>query len=105
MEYKDLQKMTVKKLREEASKLPDIAGITGMKKAELIEALCEILKIEKPTKVVKKVAKRTKDVIKSEIKKFKESRVKILESNDKKELKKVRFHIKRLKRELRRIEA
>jgi hypothetical protein len=103
MEYKDLQKMTVKKLREEAQEKTQITGTSGMKKDELVDALAEALGIEKPKKEKKVAAARSKDVVKGEIKKYKDLRAKALEGNDKKQLKVVRFHIKRLKRELRRI--
>jgi RAB protein geranylgeranyltransferase component A len=43
MNYQDLEKMTVVKLREEASKLEDVKGVSGMKKEELIHLLCEKL--------------------------------------------------------------
>ena len=39
MELRDLQKMTVVKLREEALNMGGFSGVHGMKKQELIEAL------------------------------------------------------------------
>lgn len=106
MEYKDLQKMTVKKLREEAAKHEGITGLSGMKKDELVEALSAALGIEKPKKETKaKGAKKSKSEIKTEIKKLKEDRAKAIESKDAKQLKIARFHIKKLKRELGRISA
>jgi hypothetical protein len=50
MDYHELEKMTVIKLREEAKKFPDLKGVTGMKKEELIHALVEHLGIAVPDK-------------------------------------------------------
>ena len=49
MELKDIQKMTVKKLREEAYKHKTISGIVGMKKNELVDALIKEFGIEVST--------------------------------------------------------
>ena len=106
MEYAELQKMTVKKLREEAAKVEGVTGASGMKKDELVEALANALGIEKPKKEKKVAVKskvRTKENVKTDIKKYKDLRAKALESHDSKQLKIVRYHIKRLKRELRRL--
>ena len=107
MEYKDLQKMTVKSLREEAAKHEGMTGVTGMKKDELVTALAEVMGIEKPKKsAAAKVAvkaKKNKADLKAEIKKLKDDRAKAIDSKDAKQLKIARFHIKRVKRELRRM--
>jgi len=47
MEYEELEKMTLVKLREEAMKFPDVKGVSAMKKEQLIELLCRKLGIEK----------------------------------------------------------
>ena len=44
MEWKDLEKMTVTKLREEASKHEEIKGVRGKNKAQLMEELAKLLK-------------------------------------------------------------
>ena len=46
MELRDLQKMTVVKLREEGLKHSSIAGVYTMNKAQLIEALAAIYDID-----------------------------------------------------------
>jgi prefoldin subunit 5 len=102
MELKDLQKMTVKKLKEEALKHSKIAGVHSMKKDELIVALKEALSIEESVDEAKSRIAETKIKLKSEIKKIKALRDTALESKDKIQLKKVRSQIKKLKRELRR---
>jgi cell division protein FtsX len=50
MDYHELEKMTVIKLREEAKKFPDLKGVTAMKKEELVHALVEHLGIAVPDK-------------------------------------------------------
>jgi cell division protein FtsX len=57
MEYHDLEKMTVVQLREEVKKLPDVKGVTAMKKEELIHALVEHLGITVPEKTKEKKRK------------------------------------------------
>ena len=60
MEEKDLTKMTVTKLREEAKKYTSIHGVSGMKKEELITAIADArgepieIKKKKPKKKKKK---------------------------------------------------
>jgi NAD(P)H-dependent flavin oxidoreductase YrpB (nitropropane dioxygenase family) len=41
MDLKSLQRMTVPKLREEAMKLPDVSGVRGISKGELIQAIAK----------------------------------------------------------------
>ena len=50
MELKDLEKMTVTKLREEVGKFEDVKGVSGMKKDQLIDVMCEKLEIHRPKK-------------------------------------------------------
>ena len=47
MELKELEKMKVDQLREEASKLEGVEGVNAMKKQELIDLLCEKLDIQR----------------------------------------------------------
>ena len=54
MDYHELENMTVIRLREEAKKFPDLKGVTGMKKEELIQALVERLGILVPEKKERK---------------------------------------------------
>ncbi len=48
MELKELEKMKVDQLREEAAKLEGVEGISAMKKQQLIDLLCEKLDIQRP---------------------------------------------------------
>jgi len=99
MELKDLEKMTVIKLREEAAKFEDLKGVSAMKKEELIKILAERLGIEtKPTKAVPVTEKRE---IKNQIKALKVKRDEALKNKDYKSLKLHRRQIRSLKRQIR----
>jgi len=73
MKKKDLEKMTMPELREEALKYKDqiTSAVQGMKKSELVQALMEVMVIEEePEKVVeKKIKKKHKAVSKESLKK------------------------------------
>jgi len=43
MEWKDLEKMTVLKLREEALKYPEIVGVHGKNKEQLMDEIAKAL--------------------------------------------------------------
>jgi hypothetical protein len=43
MDWKDLEKMTVLKLREEALKYPEILGVHGKNKEQLIDEIAKAL--------------------------------------------------------------
>ncbi len=95
---KPLDKMTVTDLREMAKELPDIAGVHGMRKAELISAI-------KTAKGIKDdVVKRPDDTIrelKKRIQALKTQREAALEAKDKKMATICRRQISRLKRKTR----
>ncbi len=64
---KKLEKMTIKELREIALQIPEITGVHGMNKEELISILKKIYGIkEEPKKIGKSIRE-----IKAKIKKFK----------------------------------
>ena len=64
---KKLEKMTIKELREIALQIPEITGVHGMNKEELISALKKVYGIkEEPKKVGSSMRE-----LKSKIKKFK----------------------------------
>ena len=78
---KPLEKMTAKELREVAIEMPEITGVHGMNKAELINAikLAKGIEIESGKKTDSTVRE-----IKGKIKEFKAKRETLLESNDNK---------------------
>jgi hypothetical protein len=47
MEWRDLEKMTVLKLREEALKFPEIQGVHGKNKEQLMHEIAQALGIQK----------------------------------------------------------
>ncbi|MFQ5692766.1 MAG: hypothetical protein ACE5IM_06960 [Nitrospinota bacterium] len=113
MEKRDLEKMTVTKLREEALKYPDqIESVHGMKKEELVSALMKVLAIPEPeeerkpapTKPARKAA-RSKAEIKRDIRALKEERRKALEAGDGKAARLFRRRIHNLKRRTRKMAA
>ncbi len=99
MELKELEKMTVPNLREEAAKFEDIKGVSGMKKAQLIEALCDKLDIHRPDTEVVGV---DKSVLKARIRKLQAKRVEALAEHDHQALADIRMRIKVYKRSIRR---
>ena len=95
---KPLDKMTVKELREVAKEIPEITGVHGKNKAELLEAVKEARGIkEKPKK-----ADRSVRSLKKSIKDLRQKQAQALESDDKKMAAIYRRKISRLKKKTRR---
>ena len=95
---KPLEKMTAKELREVAKKIPEIAGVHGMNKAELIQAIKQARGIkEEPGKKMDSSVRE----IKKKIKELKLARETALKSDDKKNAKIYRRRISRLKKKTR----
>jgi len=99
---KPLDKMTVKELRELAKEMPEITGVHGMNKADLLSAIKEVKGIVE-TKAVKTDA--TVKEIKNQIKLLKVERATALEAKDKKMATIYRRQIARLKKRTRRSAA
>ena len=111
---KPLEKMTVKALREIAKEIPEIVGVHGMKKEELIVAINESRGVtEEPAKAEKaakakpaaKKAGATRAEIKSQIKALKVQRRSALESRDRKMATVYKRRISRLKKKSRKAAA
>ena len=99
---KPLEKMTVTDLREMAKEIPDISGVHGMKKEELIAA------IKKSKGIIDEQVKKTDaslGEIKKKIKTVKTQRLAAIESKDKKMAKIYKRRISRLKKKSRRAAA
>ena len=99
---KPLEKMTVTDLREMAKEIPDISGVHGMKKEELIAA------IKKSKGIIDEPVKKTDaslGEIKKKIKAVKTQRVAAIEAKDKKMAKIYKRRISRLKKKSRRATA
>jgi hypothetical protein len=95
---KPLDKMTANELREVAKTIPEITGVHGMKKAELLAAVKAARGIEEE---VTKKADKTVGEIKKKIKALKAARHTALEAKDKKMAKIYRRQISRLKKKTR----
>ena len=110
---KPLEKMTVKALREIAKDIPEITGVHGMKKEELIVAINESRDVsEGEVKAVKSVKAKaapqisvTAGEIKKQIKALKSQRAAALESRDKKMANVFKRRISRLKKKSRKAAA
>ncbi len=105
MEWKDLEKMTVLKLREEALKFPQIEGVHGKNKEQLMDELAKALGIEKPHTHFTDNIVHTKADLKAKILELKSERDKLLEAHDHKKLHEVRREMHELKHTIRRLEA
>ena len=105
MEWKDLEKMTVLKLREEALKFPQIEAVHGKNKETLMDELAAAMGIEKPHAQFAATVLNTKSDLKHRIHDLKMEREKLIEVHDHEHLHDVRRQIHELKHEIRRIEA
>ena len=105
MDWKDLEKMTVLKLREEALKFPQIDGVHGKPKEQLMDEIATALGIEKPHVRFTETIVHTKSDLKTKIHELKAERDKFLQAHDHKKLHEVRREIHELKHEIRRLEA
>jgi hypothetical protein len=105
MELRDLQKMTVVKLREEALSMGGFVGVSGMSKQQLIEAMAPRLGIdlEAAMKAVREKFATDKPAIKQEIRSLKAQRDDALTTHDATAVAQVRKQIKKHKRTLRRM--
>lgn len=102
MEFHELQKTRVSDLREMMKQhCPEVVGVVGLKKEQLIDALAEKLGIEKPHKHVAMGLGKRK--IKAEIRQLKVQRQAALQAKDAVELRKFRRQIHLRKRRLRRL--
>ena len=103
---KPLDKMTVVELREAAKKeIPDIKGVSGMKKDQLLAAMKEArgIKEEKPAKKKKKKTAGPKKEMtiremKQEIVRLRAEKESIRPEGDKKKIEIIRRRINRLKK-------
>ena len=96
---KPLEKMTAKELREIGKQLPEITGVHGMNKAELISAIKKARGIMEDATVTSDASVRE---IKKKIKSLKANRENALNNNDKKLADVYRRRIIKLKKKTRR---
>jgi hypothetical protein len=98
MDYHELRKLTVAKLREMATEYPDVVGAVGMHKDELVELLCGKLGIAMPHKVA---VGEEKAKIKALARALKKERDAAIAAKDAKKLADVRRKLHRMRRRLR----
>jgi uncharacterized membrane protein YjjP (DUF1212 family) len=105
MDWKDLEKMTVLKLREEALKYPEIEGVHGKHKEQLMDEIAKVLGIEKPHSHFTETVVHTKFDLKHRIHELKLEREKLVAAHDHKKLHDVRREMHELKHSIRKLEA
>src|SRR5437667_12349189 len=105
MEWKDLDKMTVLKLREEALKFPEIEGVHGENKEQLMDELAKALGIEKPHVHFTEKIVHTKSDLKHKILELKSERDKLPQGHDHEKLHDGRGAMHTLKHEVRKLGA
>lgn len=105
MELRDLQKMTVVKLREEGLKHSSIVGVHVMDKAQLVAALADVygIDVEAATKAAREQAATDKSALKQAIRALKGQRDAALATHDATQVKQLRLNMKKRKRMLRRL--
>ncbi len=96
---KPLEKMTAKELRDSAMEIPEITGVHGMNKIELISAIKKAKGIEEESGKQRDTSVRE---IKVKIRGLKAKREKALKENDTKMVIIYRSRISRLKKKTRR---
>lgn len=97
MNYHELQKTKVTRLREMAKEYPDVKGTTGMSKHQLIDLLCDKLGVERPHRVASGIDKAK---VKQEIRALKKVREQALGARDRKQLHEARHKLHRLRHKL-----
>lgn len=102
MDYHELEKMTVIRLREEAKKFADSKGVAGMKKEELIHVLVERLGIVVPEKKTKAArAPVNKKTLKKKIVELRDAKETARSEHSRKRVDVLRRRIHSVKRRLR----
>ncbi|MFQ5847742.1 MAG: hypothetical protein ACE5IQ_08780 [Candidatus Methylomirabilales bacterium] len=106
MEGGELEKLTATKLRELCmEKYPEIQGVSGMKKEEIIEAIIgeEVRLGLRPKTDAGRPTVQTVSALKSQIRQFKQRRDQALAAQDSQGLREARAWMKRLKRRIRKL--
>ncbi len=100
MDWHELEKMKVTDLRELAKEKTELTGLSGLHKADLVEALADALGIDKPHKVAHG-SEKTK--IKQQIRALKVKRDEARDARDSEAFREYRHEIHKLRRNLRRM--
>ena len=102
MDLKELEKMTVVKLREEAAKYEDVKGAIGMSKEQLIDLLCGKLGIDRTVHIPKGIGRHA---LKEKILKLKAQTTSLQAAGDRKKVHHHRRRLHALRRRLRHVVA
>lgn len=100
MDFHELRTKTIAELREVAEGIEGLTGYTQMRKSKLLELICKHLNIQMHEH--HDVVGIDKGAIKRQIGELKHQRDAALEAHDHQELRRVRRHIRKLKRQIRR---
>jgi len=106
-EEKHLDKMTVLELREIAKEIPDVTGVTAMKKEQLVSIIKKHRGIEEEKPGQRKVAAKvalTVHELKHKIVILKADKKSVIEKHDRKKATVLRRRINRLKKRIRKTE-
>ncbi|PYU87887.1 MAG: hypothetical protein DMG08_27075 [Acidobacteria bacterium] len=104
MDWKELEKMTIVKIREEALK-HEIKSVHGKSKAQLMDELASVLVIEKPHVHFAEKVVHSKGELKHKIRELKGERHKAIAAHDHKALHDIRRQIHKMKRQIKKIET
>jgi hypothetical protein len=96
---KPLEKMTANELREAAKEIPEITGVHGMNKSELVSSIKKARGIEEKAKKTSGTVR----VIKKKIKGLLVQKEEALKANDKKMTQILKKKISRMKKKTRRV--
>ncbi len=100
MDYHELHKTTVGRLREMAKEqFPDLQGVAAIKKDQLVQMLADKLGIERPHKVARAT---DKSEIKTKIRALKKVRDQAIAAKDREKMRQTRLELHELRRQLRR---
>jgi hypothetical protein len=102
MDLKSLEKMTVPKLREEALKIPDLSGVRGMSKDELVRAIATAHGVDLSTR---QRGGGTTSELKRLIHELRESIRSAIAEKDSTRVKRLRRSVRRLKAKTRHLAA
>jgi hypothetical protein len=100
MNFHELERKTVSELRDLAAEHEDVKGVTGLKKEQLLDLLCEKLGIDRHVHVPKGIGRHA---LKARIRELKAKRDEALAKHDYTALASIRREIKSNKRHLRRV--
>jgi hypothetical protein len=100
MDFHELKVLTVTQLREVAEGIEGLTGYTQMRKPQLLEVICKHLNIQMHDH--HDIVGIDTGTIKRQIRELKQQRDAALEAHDHQELRRVRRHIHKLKRQIRR---